>query len=60
MQSNNQAVQSSYDPRWFIWTIVFLVTAGVGLTVIISTTSANDSSQVSTSLVVHHNKKAAQ
>jgi len=29
---NNAKAQSEYDPRWFIWTIVFLVTSGIALT----------------------------
>lgn len=29
---NNKPVQNTYDPRWFIWTIVFLVTTGIALT----------------------------
>jgi len=28
---NPIAESSNYDPRWFIWTIVFLVVTGVGL-----------------------------
>ena len=31
MPTNNSAPASSYDPRWFIWTIVFLFITGVSL-----------------------------
>ena len=30
-RNNSQSVEQ-YDPRWFIWTIVFLVVAGISLT----------------------------
>lgn len=29
---NYKLPENQYDPRWFIWTIVFLVSAGVALT----------------------------
>lgn len=29
---NNSSGQNNYDPRWFIWTIVFLVVVGISLT----------------------------
>jgi hypothetical protein len=33
MPNANYAVpKNNYDPRWFIWTIVFLVVTGVALT----------------------------
>lgn len=32
------AEQQQYDPRWFIWTIMFLIATGVGLSLYISTT----------------------
>ncbi len=47
-----QPLPSTYDPRWFIWTIVFLLVTGVLLTTYIlysSTTSADD-----TPIPVHH------
>ncbi len=37
--------------RWFVWTIVFLVVAGVGLTTYIIVVTNNDSSQVSGELI---------
>lgn len=42
MQPDSQTTPASYDPRWFIWTIVFLVSTGVMLVTYITTTSAND------------------
>lgn len=29
--SQNGAAKNEYDPRWFIWTIVFLVVTGISL-----------------------------
>ena len=31
IQNNNMPVQGSYDARWFVWTIVFLVVTGISL-----------------------------
>ena len=31
MENENLKPQKAYDPRWFIWTIVFLVVSGVAL-----------------------------
>lgn len=45
-QASLQPVQSSYDPRWFIWTIVFLVVSGISLVSYI-VLSDNGSSDVS-------------
>lgn len=36
MQTNNSMPQKDYDPRWFIWTIVFLVVTGVSLVAFIT------------------------
>ncbi len=41
-----------YDPRWFIWTIVFLVAAGVGLTTYIVTSDSTNADNGE--IVVHH------
>ncbi len=44
MPKNSQAnlpQVSQYDPRWFIWTIVFLLVSGIGLSAFI-TLSQND------------------
>ena len=43
---NYQAAQNNYDPRWFIWTIVFLVVTGISLVsyIVLSDTSAADAS----------------
>jgi hypothetical protein len=39
-----QPVQQSYDPRWFIWTIVFLLVTGISLVsyIMLSDTSSAD------------------
>lgn len=51
MPDKNQKVsQQEYDPRWFIWTIVFLVVTGVALTTYIATSS--DTAAEYTDLVV--------
>lgn len=36
--------QKEYDPRWFIWTIVFLVVTGISLVsyIVFSDSGAND------------------
>lgn len=41
---NYKQVQSEYDPRWFIWTIVFLVSTGIALTsyIMLSDHGVND------------------
>ena len=31
MPKNNSFAPQDYDPRWFVWTIVFLVVTGVSL-----------------------------
>lgn len=36
--------QENYDPRWFIWTIVFLVTTGISLVTYIVTSDNVDTS----------------
>ncbi len=36
-----QPVQNTYDPRWFVWTIVFLLATGVSLVSYIVITSQN-------------------
>ena len=28
---NNKTAENNYDPRWFIWTILFLVVTGISL-----------------------------
>jgi len=49
----NPASSGSYDPRWFIWTIVFLVVTGISLVsyIVLSDTSSVDAAGVAT---VHH------
>jgi hypothetical protein len=34
--TNPKASSNNYDPRWFIWTIVFLVVSGISLVAYIS------------------------
>ena len=43
-------VKSDYDPRWFIWTIVFLVVTGISLVsyIVFSDNGTNDVSQFPT------------
>ncbi len=44
--------------RWFVWTIVFLVVAGIGLTTYIIVVTSNDDSQVSGELITpYHQQK---
>jgi hypothetical protein len=57
MQFDSQAPQTTYDPRWFIWTIVFLVSTGVMLVTYITTTSANDNAEVVTTTNTLHRSK---
>jgi len=47
MSTSNYAspnVASNYDPRWFIWTIVFLVVTGISLVsyIVLSDSGTND------------------
>lgn len=55
MEMETQMTQSTYDPRWFIWTIVFLVTTGVMLVTYI-TTSATDDTSAPIVTATKHNK----
>ena len=34
----------AYDPRWFVWTIVFLIATGMALVAYITISASNDSS----------------
>jgi hypothetical protein len=46
---NSLPAKDNYDPRWFIWTIVFLLVTGISLVSYImlsDTSSANDGSPV--------------
>jgi hypothetical protein len=47
--------QDNYDPRWFIWTIVFLLVTGISLVsyIMLSDTTLADSTPVT----VHHTVK---
>lgn len=44
---NSTASKSEYDPRWFIWTIVFLVATGISLVSYIVLSDTDESSPVS-------------
>lgn len=46
MPETNNNTQNNYNPRWFIWTIVFLVVTGISLVSYI-VLSDNTSSDVS-------------
>lgn len=48
---------TTYNLRWFVWTIVFLLTTGVSLVTYITYTSIIDDSQNYTSSQVHFTKK---
>lgn len=43
-QTNYPNTQNNYDPRWFIWTIVFLVSTGIMLVtyIVASDNGTND------------------
>ena len=43
MQNLTQLETKPYDPRWFIWTIVFLIVSGVSLVSYIIITGSEDS-----------------
>lgn len=50
---NPKLPQSSYDSRWFIWTIVFLVVTGISLVSYIAL-SSNAADDLSAPVVAHH------
>ena len=43
-----QPAKNNYDPRWFIWTIVFLVVTGISLVsyIVLSDTSTTDAADL--------------
>ncbi len=54
----HEQLTSDYDPRWFIWTIVFLIVSGVSLAsyiIITSTNDANNSIELSTTFLRFRN-----
>jgi len=57
---NNTPAPSGSDPRWFIWTIVFLVVTGISLVsyIVFSDNAANDISDVSPVKSVNHKAPA--
>jgi len=59
-QQNSLVAKTPYDPRWFIWCIVFLVVTGISLVsyIVLSDPSTSDSGLLVRAPV--HNKTAAQ
>ncbi len=55
---NSSIQQNNYDPRWFIWTIVFLVVTGISLVsyIVLSENGANEIDPVLSAKAVIHNK----
>jgi hypothetical protein len=49
-------VQAKYDPRWFVWTIVFLIVTGVSLVTYIVVSDTNNTDIPPQVTVSHHNK----
>jgi hypothetical protein len=47
MQALTRLEPKPYDPRWFIWTIVFLLVSGVSLASYILITRTQDEASVS-------------
>ncbi len=58
--SNSRSMSAGYgyDPRWFIWTIVFLVATGISLVsyILLSDTGTNDVPVFAASKVETHKK----
>ena len=53
-----QLEEKSYDPRWFIWTVVFLIVSGVSLASYILITTSNDTNDTTTVFtLIHANHK---
>jgi hypothetical protein len=48
------SAKEAYDPRWFVWTIVFLVVAGISL---VSYILLSDSGTVEAQEMVNHSMK---
>ena len=51
--ANKASTTANYDPRWFIWTIVFLVVTGISLVsyIVLSDTASVDAAGLA---VAHH------
>jgi hypothetical protein len=58
MPGVNQTQEKPYDPRWFIWTIVFLIVSGVSLVSYIVITSSNDANEAVYYIPFTHKKAA--
>lgn len=50
MPKNNTLAKDEYNPRWFIWTIVFLVVSGVSLVAFIVLSGQEDYNDI----IIHH------
>ena len=57
--TNSSPVQPDYDPRWFIWTIVFLVITGISLVsyIVLSDSGTNDVPDFGKSRIVSEKNK---
>lgn len=55
---NPTLAKDNYDPRWFIWTIVFLLVSGISLVswIMLSDTSQADASAITVHHAVTHKK----
>jgi hypothetical protein len=55
-QTNTQPLPNNYDPRWFIWTIVFLVVTGISLVsyITLSDNGTNDVSPIVVAKAASH------
>ena len=50
--------ENNYDPRWFIWTVVFLIVSGVSLVSYILITTSNDYNDIYIPIVHNTRVKA--
>jgi hypothetical protein len=53
MQALNKFETKTYDPRWFIWTMVFLIASGVSLVSYIIITGSQDAANIPLVSVQH-------
>ena len=61
-KANSMQVPSTYDPRWFIWTIVFLVVSGISLVsyIVLSDNSSTDFTPLAMAKAPIHTDKAVK
>lgn len=55
-----QLEEKPYDPRWFVWTIVFLIVSGVSLVSYILITTSNDANDSVFLPVIHSSRQKSQ